>query len=775
VRVFVSLRCLSALIPLCGAALLTAPVFADPMFVNGAEPDLPTVAQGVPKGGALRVFGLELDQHGPVDLELRRFRVFDPNAQLLGEDDTLLPIPDNAYFRGPVDGLPNAVAVLTVPADGRPRGVVTDENGIWLLGTKPGRVGAGLVSRKLAADELARMPPFKCGLEAMTGAGLPSAEAAAPAASDDGDLQTSALDSGVSHTARVAVETDYEYFALFGSETAALEYMGDLFAYASTVYEREVGTSLLISFARLWPGGADSDPWTATDGTDTALYELRDYWNANMGGEERTIAHMLSGKSLGGGIAYVGVLCNQSYGYGVSASLRGIFDISSPGVVWDLLVVTHEIGHNFDSSHTHDYCGVGGVADPVDLCYASSSCGSALGLPGIDSLSGGTTAEKPGTIMSYCHLVGGGYSNISFTFGLDYVFGVAADRVPTVMQSHVASRASIYPGCLDLVIDGPQLTVQRDGTGSGGVTSDPAGIDCGDTCAAYFALDTNVEMTATADAGSTFVGFSGACADDGSVLLDADKSCTATFDTLCGNGQLDAGEACDGALFADKSPCGGCVGTASCTAACAVDTTGCCNGVCEATENCATCAEDCISGSYGGAMCGNGICEAGNGEDCVSCPADCNGVQTGKPSGRYCCGDGDGVNPVGCGDGRCGNCTTTGVPGGSYCCGDGSCDGPEADLGCILDCGEPPPEPFCGDSICNNGEDSCGCPGDCGSPPVNEEGWCTDGLDNDCDGRTDTADVADCPLACAVSEASCSSNADCCSNNCLGKGGGTCK
>jgi PKD repeat protein len=170
-----------------------------------------------------------------------------------------------------------------------------------------------------------------------------------------------------------------------------------------------------------------------------------------MGSVDRTIAHMLSGKSLGGGIAYVGVLCNGSYGYGVSASLGGNFDINNPGVVWDLLVVSHEIGHNFNSSHTQDYCGIGGVSDPVDLCYSSSNgCGNALGLPGPGTLSGGSTSQRPGTIMSYCHLVGGGYSNITFTFGQNHLYGVAADRVPDRMYSHVLNRAAANPGCLDL-------------------------------------------------------------------------------------------------------------------------------------------------------------------------------------------------------------------------------------------------------------------------------------------------------------------------------------
>lgn len=44
------------------------------------------------------------------------------------------------------------------------------------------------------------------------------------------------------------------------------------------------------------------------------------------------------------------------------------FDISNPSVVWNLLVVSHEIGHNLSSSYTHDDCGNSGISEPVDLC-----------------------------------------------------------------------------------------------------------------------------------------------------------------------------------------------------------------------------------------------------------------------------------------------------------------------------------------------------------------------------------------------------------------------
>ncbi|MFN7171098.1 MAG: hypothetical protein ACK4NT_07700, partial [Candidatus Omnitrophota bacterium] len=48
------------------------------------------------------------------------------------------------------------------------------------------------------------------------------------------------------------------------------------------------------------------------------------------------------------------------------------------------------------------------------------------------------------------------------------------------------------------------LTVNKAGTGTGTVTSNPAGINCGSACSAQFNSGTQVTLTATPDAGSTF-------------------------------------------------------------------------------------------------------------------------------------------------------------------------------------------------------------------------------------------------------------------------------
>ena len=76
------------------------------------------------------------------------------------------------------------------------------------------------------------------------------------------------------------------------------------------------------------------------------------------------------------------------------------------------------------------------------------------------------------------------------------------------------------------------LTVSKLGDGTGYVSSNPAGIDCGAACTANFYPNTPVKLTATPTAGSVFYGWDGAC--KGTALSTeltpaASTVCSATF------------------------------------------------------------------------------------------------------------------------------------------------------------------------------------------------------------------------------------------------------
>jgi len=75
------------------------------------------------------------------------------------------------------------------------------------------------------------------------------------------------------------------------------------------------------------------------------------------------------------------------------------------------------------------------------------------------------------------------------------------------------------------------LTVTVAGTGSGTVTSNPAGISCKPTCNAPFAAGSSVKLTVTPANGSYFAGWSGACKGTGACTLtvNSNLSATATF------------------------------------------------------------------------------------------------------------------------------------------------------------------------------------------------------------------------------------------------------
>jgi hypothetical protein len=75
------------------------------------------------------------------------------------------------------------------------------------------------------------------------------------------------------------------------------------------------------------------------------------------------------------------------------------------------------------------------------------------------------------------------------------------------------------------------LTVAKSGAGSGSVTSNPAGIDCGAACSKLFNYGTSVTLTAVPDSGSAFSSWSGGCSGSGDCVPDltADAIVTADF------------------------------------------------------------------------------------------------------------------------------------------------------------------------------------------------------------------------------------------------------
>jgi hypothetical protein len=149
-------------------------------------------------------------------------------------------------------------------------------------------------------------------------------------------------------------------------------------------------------------------------------------------------------------------------------------------------------------------------------------------------------------------------------------------------------------------------TITSLGTGSGTVTSSPAGISCGTDCSEAYVSGTSVTLTATPASGSVFSGWSGACSGTGNCTLTitANTSAIATFApqgvnlvvNKHGQGKvssnplgIDCGTSCSGSYVSGSSITltpqadpgftflgwtgGGCSGLGSCTVALNANTT----------------------------------------------------------------------------------------------------------------------------------------------------------------------------------------------------------
>lgn len=307
-----------------------------------------------------------------VNLTLSEFDPFEPDAKIL-DGDKELPKPSSKHFKGNIEGDPDSLVVVTV-SDDHIRGFVSRRGEIYHLSPEPGKVKGQLL-----------LSPHTPRLKGLDTREVPHR-----------GLVRYRRSSTLLVTLPIAVESDYELTQKLGGATQAVDYLTSLWAAVSVIYQRNVSTPVTIASIHVW--STPADPWNAT-GIDNILDETQAYWRSHYTNVTRAAVMMIAAKEVTGGLAYVDALCDNNYGFGV-AEVEGAFDLSSPSRIWDVLVAAHELGHLVASPHTHCY------SPPVDMCYnREGGCYS------------GPVIASRGTIMSYCHLLNGGLSNIDLQFG----------------------------------------------------------------------------------------------------------------------------------------------------------------------------------------------------------------------------------------------------------------------------------------------------------------------------------------------------------------------
>lgn len=314
--------------------------------------------------GALLIQGFPIGIGRSLDLEVERFWVTKPGTRFVvgghgGKDEPLAFDPDSVVLlRGRVAGRPHSSVYIAI----------SDfvSNGIIDLGKGLPRYGVS--SRGPAGAPLG--PGYLAVFEAVAGGPNPMPFCHVL---DPGIAPQGGIDEPIKGLRQVqlAVDTDHEFFQLFGDETATAAYIVELYGVVSDIMMRNINVRVDLTYARVWP--QPNEPFTA------GLETFRSYWRNNMGSVQRDVAQMFSGRAdLPGGVAYLSSLCNNS-AYGFCGNAVGYFaDPMSASVLnYDPLVTAHELGHNFGTHHTDVYF--------IDNCNIVEA------------------TPQRGTIMSYCN------------------------------------------------------------------------------------------------------------------------------------------------------------------------------------------------------------------------------------------------------------------------------------------------------------------------------------------------------------------------------------
>lgn len=326
------------------------------------------------------------------ELELVKTELLAPGFTLgtLGTNaqDNLAYQP-GVHYRGIVRGHPNSLAAVSVFEDGV-MAMIDDGVAVYQLGQLEDNPGKYILYR---TQDLKAGSPFSC---------FADDEAIMP------DEESASGDRGVGCKAvQVYFECDYKMYLDKGSSTTNVtNYVTGLFNQVAALYANE-NVGIAISQIYVW---TSSDPYASYGSTSSVLNAFRATRGTDFTGN---LAHFLSTRNLGGGIAYLDVICFKNYAHGVSAINTSYQNV--PTYSWSVEVVTHELGHNLGAWHTHSCNWPGGA---LDNCYTPEG-----------NCSPGPAPVNGGTIMSYCHLTSYG---INFNNGFGPVPG---SRIRTQVQN----------------------------------------------------------------------------------------------------------------------------------------------------------------------------------------------------------------------------------------------------------------------------------------------------------------------------------------------------
>lgn len=340
------------------------------------------------KAGAYASLKLHLPTpDGDLNLSLTPTHLFSEGFILSTDKEKSIPFSPGLHYNGHIEGQPGSMVAISFFED-EVVAVVNSNNGNQYTVGKSNafRRGSFVIydANKITA------PSMTCHSEA-----LPNYQAKLSELHRPGLEQRSAAGC-----VNIYLEAGKSVFDSNGGIQGATNFLTGLFNVVSTLYTRE-NLSVVLSQILIW---TTNEPFSTTSSL-SALNSFGSYRRDNFNGD---VAQFVRIKPSGGlaGIAWLDVLCDSYSPIGQSgrfsyAELESTYN-NFPTYSWTSLVVTHEIGHNLGSPHTHSCSWPGGALD---------NCNTPEG-----TCAPGPAPVNGGTIMSYCHLTNNG-TNLNNGFG----------------------------------------------------------------------------------------------------------------------------------------------------------------------------------------------------------------------------------------------------------------------------------------------------------------------------------------------------------------------
>lgn len=222
------------------------------------------------------------------------------------------------------------------------------------------------------------LPPdsfFECGVE--TSLQIPQVE----------HIRHSKSASNASNAINIYVEVEHDLYLELGGYDETVTHVLDLFVEVKYLYMKEE-IDIVISELKIWDY---PDPYDNKLSDIAYLTQFADGIDLNFNGD---IAHLLGfattrydGKNIPDGFAKQDVLCSSKNRRIAFTRIKTNYE-KIPIYSKSVHFITHEIGHNLGSEHTHDPVWGPNHNEAIDHCGYES---------------GGTIFPEAGTIMSYCH------------------------------------------------------------------------------------------------------------------------------------------------------------------------------------------------------------------------------------------------------------------------------------------------------------------------------------------------------------------------------------